>query len=235
MFTYVKADSIGRGVELSIIALEKYGIFQQRENQSNEDCCKEIQLCLDVENPYTNQTALAEFVSKSVPCSLEQLLKYDDEFMFGTADDAGWKYTYHALFAPYYDKVIDEFERNPNTRRACIALGQGDINFTEDPPCLQLMMFNVINGKLDMTVVFRSNDAIKAFPMNIHAISMLHMKITTELGFGYGGLHYIANNFHAYSKDFKIMSQYVNNFIGKPPERRFWSWEELIKCAEEKL
>jgi len=46
LFTYVKANSIGRAVELSIKALDDYGIFQQRENQDREDCCKEIQLCL---------------------------------------------------------------------------------------------------------------------------------------------------------------------------------------------
>lgn len=228
MFTYVKANSIGRAVELSIKALNDYGIFQQRENQDMEDCCKEIQLCLDISSPILSDEGREQFVSKAVPCGLEQLIDYDKEFLEGTADNAGWKYTYHALYAPYYPKVIEELKRNRYSRRACIALGQGDINFTSDPPCLQLLMFNVVDGMLEMTVVFRSNDAIKAFPMNIHALSMLQLMVANELNLGFGDMHYIANNFHAYSKDFKTMSQYVKNFADKPADKRFWSWDDVV-------
>lgn len=229
MFTYIKANSIGSGVELSIKALNDFGKFEQRENQDTEDCCKEIQLCLDIEKPILTEVGRSQFISKAVPCGLDQLIDYDQEFLHGTADNAGWKYTYHSLYKPYYTKVIDEFKRNPNSRRACIALGQGDINFTSDPPCLQLLMFNVVDEMLEMTAVFRSNDAIKAFPMNIHALSLLQLNLANELVLGYGDLHYIANNFHAYSRDFKLMAQYVKNFDEKLPARRFWSWNDLVK------
>lgn len=221
---YVKSYSIGLGIEQALIRLRDKGIIQNRENQDRFDTTKEIGLCLDVETPNNEP-----FISRCIVTDLKGLAKYDHEFLDGTSDNLGWKYTYHSLYEPYYQKVIDEFKRNPGTRRACIALGQGDINFTEDPPCLQLIMFNLVNDKLEMTTVMRSNDAVKAFPMNIHAFEMLHEKIASELGYKVGTLHYIANNFHCYSKDLKTLEAYCQTFETAKAARRFANREDLMK------
>ena len=222
MFTYIKAPTVGIGIEMAMKALNENGIVQERENQDRVDTTKEIQLCLDIEDP-TAEPA----ISRSIVTDLKGLAKYDHEFLDGTGDGDGWKYTYHALYSRFYDQLLDELRRNINTRRACIALGQGDINFSEDPPCLQMLMFNYVSGKLEITVIFRSNDGVKAFPMNIHAIEMLHEKVAAELGIPVGPMHYIANNFHAYSKDFKTLESYCHVFDTAPEKRRFASYEEL--------
>lgn len=227
MFTYIKARTVGEGIESSLKALQENGIIQQRENQNRSEEMKEIQLCLDVEEPLSEPA-----ISKSMPCSLEQLWQYDKEFLDGTSDDLGWKYTYHQLYSRFYNDVINEIGRNPQTRRACIALGQGDINFTSDPPCLQLLIVNVVNNKLELTCVFRSNDGVKAFPMNIHAISMLQEKLAKDTGYEVGPLHYIATNFHCYRNDFQTLDNYIKIFDTKPPKRRFYSLEELSKFAK---
>lgn len=222
MYSYIKAETIGYAVEEAIKALNARGTEQSRENQDRADITKEIQLCLDVEHPDAEPA-----ISRCIVTDLKGLAKYDREFLDGTGDDEGWKYTYHSLYARYYDSLIAELKRNINTRRACIAMGQGDINFTDDPPCMQLIMFNYADGKLEMTVVFRSNDGVKAFPMNIHAVEMLHEKVCEEMGLPVGPLHYIANNFHAYSKDFKILESYCRVFDTAPEKRRFASLKEL--------
>ena len=226
MFNYIKADTIGEGIEASMKALLAYGEPQLRENQNKKEVVTEIQLCLDIIHPFTEPA-----ISRAIPCTLEQLVQYDDEFLNGTADDLGWKYTYHQLYSKYYDQLINELNRDFSTRRACIALGQGDINFTSDPPCLQLLMFNVVNGRLDLTCVFRSNDGVKAFPMNIHAISMLLLKVATDLELPVGSLHYIANNFHCYNKDLKTLQGYCKTFESGSYARRFYSWQEYEKFA----
>lgn len=224
MYKYIEAETIGYGIEKALFALSESGVSQVRENQDREEEMIEIQLCLDVLNPLEEPA-----ISKAIPCGLEQLRDYDREFLDGTADNAGWKYTYHGLYAPFYDKLINELNRNPHTRRACIALGQGDINFTSDPPCLQLLMVNIVRDKLELTCVFRSNDGLKAFPMNIHAISMLQKQIADDLGYEVGPLHYIANNFHCYHKDINTLNQYCNIFRNAKPERRFYSLKDLAK------
>lgn len=222
MYSYIKAKSIGLGIEAAMKALLENGVEQDRENQDRADKTKEIQLCLDIEDPCSEPA-----ISRSIVTDLKGLAKYDHEFLDGTGDEDGWKYTYHALYSQFYDQLIAELKRNIHTRRACIAMGQGDINFSEDPPCMQLMMFNYVGGKLEMTIVFRSNDGVKAFPMNIHAVEMLHQKVALELEVPVGPLHYIANNFHAYSKDYHTLESYVHVFETAPEKRRFASMEDL--------
>lgn len=224
MFTYVKAKTIALGIEAAMQALQDEGIVQERENQDRKDVTKEIQLCLDIEDP-TAEPA----ISRCIVTDLKGLADYDREFLDGTADEKGWEYTYHQLYVKFYDQLIGELKRNIHTRRACIAMGQGDINFSADPPCMQLMMFNYVNEKLEMTIIFRSNDGVKAFPMNIHAVEMLHQKVAAELGIPAGPLHYIANNFHAYSKDFGTLESYCKVFATASEKRRFSSMEELKK------
>lgn len=226
MYRHLIADTVGEGIEASMKELLTYGIAQERENQDKKEEMWEIQLCLDVLHPMTEPA-----ISRAIPCTLEQLVQYDDEFLNGTADNLGWKYTYHQLYSKYYKQLIDELNRDQSTRRACIALGQGDINFTSDPPCLQLLMFNIVNGELELTCVFRSNDGVKAFPMNIHAIAMLQLKVATDLEIKVGALHYIANNFHCYHKDRHILEGYCKTFEKGNLSRRFYSWEDYEKFA----
>ena len=222
MFTYIREKTVALGIEAAMKALNEKGIVQERENQDRTDVTKEIQLCLDIEEPDAEP-----FISRCIVTDLKGLANYDREFLDGTSDDAGWEYTYHALYSRFYDQLIAELKRNIHTRRACIAMGQGDINFSADPPCMQLIMFNYVEGKLEMTILFRSNDGVKAFPMNIHAVEMLHQKVAKELGLPVGPLHYIANNFHAYSKDFHTLESYCRVFETAPAKRRFASMEDL--------
>ncbi len=225
MFRYIKANSLAEGIESSMRALNEFGHLAQRENQDRMNEMKEIQLVLDVLKPQSEP-----FISKAMPCDLKTLINYEKEFLDGTADNLGWKYTYHGLYSPYYDRVISELNRNIATRRACIALGQGDINFTSDPPCLQLLMFNVVGGALELTAVFRSNDGVKAFPMNIQAIAALQRKAAEDMALPVGELHYIANNFHAYQNDIKQLESYIKLFDSMSVERRTYSHDDYEKA-----
>jgi thymidylate synthase len=231
MFYHVCAASLAEGIEKSMKALHENGILETRENQDRENVMKEIQLVLDVTEPMSEP-----FVSKAMPCDIKVLVQYEDEFINGSADNAGWKYTYHGLYTPFYDKALGELRRNSKTRRSCIALGQGDITFTSDPPCLQLIMFNVVGGKLDITVVFRSNDGVKAFPMNIHAVRALQIKAAAELGYETGCLHYVANNFHAYENDILLLESYCALFdkytTPETLKRKTYSREQYEKAKE---
>ena len=229
MYTYIRANSLAEGIELSMRALNKNAHIQERENQDRTNEMKEIQLVLDIVNPLSEP-----FISKAMPCDLKTLLAYEDEFINGTADDLGWKYTYHELYSPFYPKVLEELKRNINARRAVIALGQGDINFTSDPPCLQLLMFSVVDNKMEFTCVFRSNDGVKAFPMNIQAIAALQRKAAADMGLEVGELHYIANNFHAYQNDFTQLENYIKLFDKYSIERRTYSFEEYQNAKRRK-
>lgn len=222
MYQYVRAHTVALGIEEAMKALNAHGIAQERENQDWKDVTTEIQLLLDIEEPNAEPA-----ISRSIITDLKGLAQYDREFLDGTADDAGWEYTYHKLYSRFYNQLLAELRRNINTRRACIAMGQGDINFSQDPPCMQMLMFNHVDGKLEMTVIFRSNDGVKAFPMNIHACAMLQQRVADEMELPVGPLHYIANNFHCYSRDREVLKNYCKTFETANEKRRFYSLEQL--------
>ena len=224
MFEVVHADCVAHGIMESMKRLNECGKVSDRENQSNADQCKEIQLLLEIDS-----VKAEPFISRCIVTDLKGLASYDHEILDGTADNAGWAYTYHSLYKPYLQPMIDELKRNIYTRRARLNVGEGDLLYTGDPPCLNMMLFSYVDGRLDMTIVFRSNDGVKAFPMNIHALAMLHLKVAEEVGVEPGAMHYIANNFHAYSKDWQLLDQYCKNFDRMPDKRLYWSYEDIMK------
>lgn len=220
----IEASSIGEAVELAMIALRDYGKVENRENQDRADLCKEIRLGIEIREPQSEP-----YISKTIPCGLDGLKNYIREFLDGDNDNLGYAYTYHQLYSPFYESVLNELRRNLGTRRACIALGQGAINFTQYPPCLQLLNFSCSENKLNLTCYFRSNDGVKAFPMNIIAIAELQKKVVKELNLEIGTLYYFANNFHAYSKDWHTLDSYCNLFDTAEYDRRFYSKDDLEK------
>lgn len=223
---YEEAFSLAEGIESALTGLYVKGRLTERENQDRLEKVLESSLVLIVKTP-----ELEPGVSKAMPCGLDELAKYLEEFLDGTADDIGWEYTYHKLYAPYLPQVIEELKREKSSRRACIALGQNNINFSKNPPCLQLLYFQITEGYLELKCVFRSNDAVKAFPMNIEAIAALQREVAHMLQLKVGILTYIALNFHAYAKDISLLEQYIVNFRERSVESRTYKLGKL----EEKL
>ncbi len=206
MYTQVCGKQLHEAVEKAMLALNEAHVVSG-ENQDMADTLKEISLVMDVED-ITNPT-----ISKSMPTDLEGLVKYDLEFLEGVRDfEPNWEYTYHRLFAPYLDKCIAELSRENSTRRAvlpvCGPLSYGNTH----PPCLQVMTFKVVGGKLQTTAFFRSNDGVKAFQMNCFAIIRLSHYISEKTGIPVGGYTHIANSFHAYHADWETLEAYCRRF-----------------------
>ena len=81
-----------------------------------------------------------------------------------------------------------------------------------DPPCLNHIQFFVQDDKLDMDVLFRSNDAVKATFMNAFALIMLQKKVADILGYEVGTYTHRANSFHCYEKDFDKLEKFVKKY-----------------------
>ena len=58
------------------------------------------------------------------------------------------------------DKVVQQLKDNPNTRQAAISIYDGkEINkYRKDTPCTYAVQFTVLDNKLNMCVVMRSNE-----------------------------------------------------------------------------
>ena len=151
-------------------------------------------------------------ISKCFIGGWRELEQYRLEMLDGILDfeveKGNWTYTYHIRMAKHIDWVVDELRRNPSSRRACISIRTDDDEGSDDPACLQHIQFMIRDGKLNMKVLFRSNDACKASFMNMFALICLQERIADELGVDVGTYTHRANSFHCYEKDFGLLNGY---------------------------
>lgn len=120
--------------------------------------------------------------------------------------------------------VIAELKANPSSRRCVVSMWDavdaqqlassvgapetgeyiGDLKFaiagSKDVPCNTQIFFRVLAGRLDMTVLCRSNDAIwGTYGANAVHFSVLQEYMASQIGIGMGLYYQVANNFHIYT------------------------------------
>jgi thymidylate synthase len=98
---------------------------------------------------------------------------------------------------------------NPETRQAAISIYDAKEwdEYTFDTPCTYAVQFTILHGKLDMSVLMRSNDLWYGFCNDQYQFSNLQMyvaqKVTEEVGVYY---HY-AHNLHLYNDKLPVMNE----------------------------
>lgn len=145
-------------------------------------------------------------------------------WMLAGQQHVGWLLPFNAQYAKYAERdslqhgayghrwreamnfdqlphLINELKK-PNTRRAVLQMWSAPTDLgadVNDVPCNTHAYFQVINGKLEMTVCCRSNDVIwGAYGANAVHFSMLQELLARELGAAMGSYLQFSNNFHLY-------------------------------------
>ena len=143
------------------------------------------------------------------PRSLQQ---YVMEILYGILDfeieKGNWAYTYHDRMVRPVNQVnfvVEELKHDLYSRRAVIAIRTPDDVGSSDPACLQTIQFLYNGESLDMYVLFRSNDFMKATFMNAFALICLGESITSRVGVRLGAYIHTANDMHVYKNDFKML------------------------------
>ena len=110
------------------------------------------------------------------------------------------------------DKVIEQLKSNKSTRQAAISLYDGKEidSYATDTPCTYAVQFTILHGKLDMSVVMRSNDLWYGFCNDQYQFSNLQMLVAHELNIPVGIYYHFAHNLHIYND--KLPKQQVRNF-----------------------
>ena len=98
-------------------------------------------------------------------------------------------------------KVISMLKENPETRQATISIYDGkEIHkYDHDTPCTYAVQFTVLDGKLNMSVVMRSNDLWYGFCNDQYQFSNLQMLVAKETGYKMGTYYHFAHNLHLYN------------------------------------
>lgn len=115
-----------------------------------------------------------------------------------------------------FEFALEQLMRNPSSRRAAIPLLQTDHCFNDnvDMVCTFALQFFVRQGRLDMIVNMRSNDAIWGLTNDAFCFSMIHrmmyvMLCGTYTGLRLGTYHHIANTLHVYERHYDMAKAIV--------------------------
>jgi thymidylate synthase len=98
------------------------------------------------------------------------------------------------------DYVINQLKNKPNTRQAAISIYDAKEwpSYANDTPCTYAVHFMILDNKLNMSVMMRSNDLWYGFCNDQYQFSNLQMLVAYESGYEVGWYYHFANNIHLY-------------------------------------
>lgn len=204
---FVKGTTLPEAYHNAIAALYEQGEVIDCPDWNTR--CKEVGMTFTVTEPLQEPR-----ISRVAFCTPAALQTYLGEMLDGTLDwaiaEGKEPYTYHDRMVNYDGKdqlafVVEELKKNPTSRRAAVMVRHAVDIGSSDPACLQHLQFFVHNGKLDLCVLFRSNDACKASFMNAFALIEIQRKIADELGIPVGTYTHRANSYHSYEADWPML------------------------------
>jgi thymidylate synthase len=111
-------------------------------------------------------------------------------------------YGYFWNYNNQLNKVIDELNRNKDTRRAIIVhyiLHEID-QYKYDTPCNDVLNFYIKDGKLELTVFARSIDLWFGFCNDQYTFAKLMELVSEKTGYPVGQMHWFITNLHLYSR-----------------------------------
>ena len=99
------------------------------------------------------------------------------------------------------DIVIQMLKDNPETRQAAISIYDGKeiSDYTYDTPCTYAVQFTILNNKLNMSVIMRSNDLWYGFCNDQYQFSNLQKLVAHETEYDVGTYYHFAHNLHLYN------------------------------------
>ncbi len=150
---------------------------------------------------------------------------------------AGEKFNYYEGLMDQVDNVIYNLKHNPMNRRMIIQLFRPEyIKQSGLPPCVMTYLFDVANGKLNMTVIQRSGDFLAAASAGASdeiGMAILQHMLAQSCGYQVGELVHITNNLHIYDRHETIIQQICNNPEYEPP--KLWINPEVKNFYDFKL
>lgn len=231
---YVREKSLPAAWERAVLETWATGArFRTEYDKPGDPESRDTVAMIHVTEPFSEPR-----IHKAFPGGLEDLEVYRAEVLYGVHDhwinpaEGKWEYTYHErLFAyrvPGLAAPIDQIagvmaklREAPHTRRAQAVTWQAwqDVGIS-DPACLQRLWFRIENGRLNLNVNFRSNDAYKAAFMNMYAFAELQQWMAGQLGVACGEYVHIADSFHIYGSYFQEFEGFLRS-VQERPDRYF--------------
>jgi len=201
----IRAPSLGRAHELVVkMILEKGYVLDTEDGEATAEF---EETAITVDDPFAEPMA-----SGRSRFGRRFLDSYADALLHGS--DSVFEYDYHGrlfdwgqgltcggaeVHADQIAYIVKKLREAPESRRAVAITWNPPVDETlHDCPCLQLVQCVVRDGKLQMKVVFRSNDMLSAAGANMFALAHLQKAIADRLKIPCGSYTHISLVPHIY-------------------------------------
>jgi len=103
------------------------------------------------------------------------------------------------------DYVVAKLKHDKDTRHAAISIydGKEHSKYRKDTPCTYAVQFTILNNKLNMAVLMRSNDLWFGFCVDQYCFSYLQKLVADRLSIDIGEYYHYAHNLHLYNNKIK--------------------------------
>lgn len=233
---YIKEEHLPIAWEKAVCACWEQGeCFPTEYDKPGDPASRDVTALIHVTRPFDEPR-----IHRAFPGGLDDLEKYRCEVLYGVHDhwidpQAGkWEYTYHERLFEYrvpgagvFDQIaaaVERLKQSPHTRRAQAVTWQvwNDMHIA-DPSCLQRLWFRIEDGRLNMNVHMRSNDAFKAGFMNMYGFSELQREMARQIGVEPGEYMHIADSFHIYGSYFSEFEGFLKMAKSRSIEDRVYT------------
>lgn len=118
----------------------------------------------------------------------------------------GWQWQRNGQL--YY--VVNELKRSNDSRRALVTLydGKEHDTYAHDTPCTLNYHFQIVNDRLNLTVMMRSNDLVWGFCNDQFVASELMKDVANRLDIEVGELSWFSSNLHIYPIHLNMKNEY---------------------------
>ena len=209
----VKAPSIKSAYNQLIPLIFTYG---SRVDVNGSKTVELLDTTVIISNPNINfsRNYIPSLIPKNYPLGKSYIQKYIQDLFYGSK--SVFSYDYHNRLFNWKGKVnqineiINRLKSDINSRRAvAITWYPDEDNYKDDVPCLQYIQFIIRDNKLFMKTLFRSNDALLAFPANCYGLMRIGLYISDKLNVKFDKYSHTSVSMHVYyERDFDYLKQY---------------------------
>ncbi len=164
-----------------------------------------------IEEPQTRPLAVRtpEGCGIPAPTDEDKINSYFLDYIIGSQKAANEDYTYGMYISGQIAKAIELLNSSGgNTNQATVTVGEPASICQGDPPCLRVISFKVVAGKLQMTVYFRSWDLFSGLPENLGGLQLLKEYVLAHLTFPVedGPIVAFSDGLHVYEQYFPLVN-----------------------------
>jgi thymidylate synthase len=145
------------------------------------------------------------------PTTDENIEEYFATYLMGADLRQNEQYTYGSFIVPQIDRAIKILlDSKGNSNQACISIGDRESINLPDPPCLRTVAFKIVEGRLNMSVFFRSWDLFTGLPENLGGLQLVKEYVLAHLSLinvQDGEIIAYSDGLHLYEQYFDLVDQ----------------------------